>query len=63
MGLRMSNKYDEIRNTLKEFGIVDIADFSYHFLELYLGDVEELTPIRKLVDIENDRLNYDYTWE
>jgi hypothetical protein len=57
--------YDKIKLNLLEFGLVDIADFSVHYLREFLGDSPQLHDLQALVDnkaveLEKQR---NLTWE
>ena len=57
--------YNEMLLKLLKFGIVDIADFSVHYLQYFLGreNSANLHDIQRLVDEEAVRLNNLDTWE
>ena len=55
--------YDKIRLNLLEFGVVDIADFSVHYLREFLGDSPQLHDLQELVDMKAVELHNKYTWE
>jgi len=54
--------YDKMRLSLREFGIVDIADFSVHYLREFLGSSTQLHDLQKRVDDKAVQLNIDH-WE
>ena len=55
--------YDKMKLTLMEFGIVDIADFSVHYLREFLGDSPQLHDLQQQVDIKAVALSNHNTWE
>lgn len=55
--------YDKMKLTLMEFGIVDIADFSVHYLREFLGDSPQLHDLQQQVDIKAVELSNHDTWE
>ena len=57
--------YDKIKLNLLEFGLVDIADFSVHYLREFLGDSPQLHDLQALVDSKAVELEKqrNLTWE
>ena len=55
--------YNEMLMRLHSFGVVDIADFSVHYLQKFLGSTPQLHDVQALVDNEAVRLNNLDTWE
>jgi hypothetical protein len=57
--------YDKMRLEFRYYGLVDIADFSVHYLREFLGDSPQLHDLQALVDnkaveLEKQR---NLTWE
>lgn len=57
--------YDKIKWELRDFGIVDIADFSVHYLREFLGTLPQLHDLQALVDTKAVELEKqrNSTWE
>jgi len=57
--------YNEMLLKLLKFGVVDIADFSVHYLQYFLGNGNSanLHDVQRLVDEQAVRLNNLDTWE
>lgn len=55
--------YNEILLKLRKFGIVDVADFSIHYLRWFLNDSPQLHDLQKLVDEKAVKLSNLDTWE
>lgn len=55
--------YDKMLLELYNFGVVDIADFSVHYLQNFLGLSSTLQDIQKLVDDKAVELSNLDHWE
>lgn len=55
--------YNEMALKLRKYGVVDIADFSIHYLRGFLGDSQLLHDLQSLVDEEAVNLNNLDTWQ
>jgi hypothetical protein len=55
--------YDKMKLSLMEFGVVDIADFSVHYLREFLGNNEQLQDLQQQVDNKAVLLSDLNTWE